>query len=161
MNVESIKDQTAKMVATNQVLNHLKDPDVVGFCVNEEMKTVIRPKRRLTQELEKIHKKVSAIPNYIKNIIHDVLKYVQQYKKYPSTIQVHNFYFVRHNYIGYTDEQKVHYDVLPEWETYLMLFHYYENSKVMYKCRDYSLDTIRKFKEYGPEMFELQKPKIK
>lgn len=159
--IKKIKDQIAKIVAENQDRYHLTGPEVVRTCVNEEMKTVIRPKRRLAQKPEEIYKKVSAIPNYIKNIINNVAKYIKRHKKYPTTTQVHNFYFARKNYNDYTEEQKIHYDVLPEWKTYLSLFDYYDSNKVMYKCRDYSLDNIRKFKERGPEMFELQKPKIK
>lgn len=159
----TMQQRILKIIAANEYLYSLSSPEIIAEIANEKvkrMKPVIRKKRTLQpiQELseseEEITKDISAIPIYLKNIIANVVAYVKQNRKYPTT-QVSNFYFVRQNYRKFNKQQKRHYNALPEWETYLKLFDYYNSNQVRYEHRDYSLTMIESVKKHGLEMFDL------
>lgn len=152
MELQTIQQKIANIIAANKHLYRLTSPEIIVEHAYEKITPVIRKKRCLYTE--EITKEISAIPNYVKNIINNIVKYVNQHKKYPTT-QVQNIFVVRTLYPKYNKSQRIHYQVLPEWETYLKLLNYYETNKVKYISRDYSLDMLRKFKQWGVEMFEL------
>lgn len=143
-----IKQKIAAMIAANAGKYYLTDPRVVIKHANETLHPIVRQKRVLNTT------HLSAIPNYIKNIINQIFDYVRHHMRYPTT-QVRNIFAAREMYKKLNKSQKMHFNKLPEWETYLKLLDYYESNRIMYKDRDYSLNLLRRFRERGPDLFIL------
>ncbi len=159
----TVKQKMRNIIAANEHLYNLSSPAIVAEIANEKIvklkpairkKQPVKPIQELSESEEEITKEVSAIPIYIKNIIANLVEYIKTYKRYPTT-QVRNVFCVRQKYLKFNKQQRQHYNVLPEWETYLKLFNYYNANQVRHNNRDYSLAMLDKVKTHGLEMFDL------